>query len=110
MSDDAPMLKVHYVEHDGTVHSVEGKAGESLMQAAVENLIPGIDADCGGACRCATCLCNVDEAWLDKLDEPSEDERLMLEGVLDPQPNGRLTCQIRLSPELNGIRLFLPEL
>jgi 2Fe-2S ferredoxin len=100
---------VTYVEHDGTVHAVTAEPGISLMQVAVENLVPGINADCGGACRCATCLCYVDEAWLARLDPPSEDERLMLEGSIDSTHNGRLTCQIQLTPSLDGIRLQLPE-
>jgi 2Fe-2S ferredoxin len=103
------LITVTYVENDGTEHPVNAAAGLSLMQVAVENLVPGISADCGGACRCATCLCHVEEDWLAKLDAPSEDERLMLEGAMNSQPNSRLACQIALRPDLDGIRVVLPE-
>lgn len=104
------MVTVTYVEHDGTEHTVAAESGISLMRVAVENLVPGINADCGGACRCATCLCHVEPDWLAKLGVPSEDEQLMLEGAIDPRPNSRLSCQITLNPELDGLRVHLPEM
>jgi len=109
MSEAPSQITVSYVEHDGTIHSVTAPVGNSLMQAAVDNLIPGIDADCGGECRCATCLCHVDASWLGRLEAPSEDEQMMLEGSMDPRPNSRLACQIKLAPNLDGLRVELPE-
>lgn len=109
MPGDNSTVAVTYIEHDGTEHSHTAEAGTSLMQLAVENLVPGIDGDCGGECRCATCHCYIDQPWLDKLGPASEDELLMLEGAIDPQPNSRLGCQVKLDASLNGIRVFLPE-
>lgn len=106
---DAPVVSVTYVERNGKVHTVAGKTGSSLMHAAIEALVPGIAADCGGNLSCATCHCYVDEAWIEQLDVVSEDERLMLEGVIDPKPTSRLSCQVKLVPVLDGLRVYLPE-
>jgi len=88
---------------------VEGNGGDSLMEAAVSNEVPGIDADCGGGCACATCHVYVDEAWLEKTGEPSPMETSMLnlaEGVAN---NSRLSCQISLNESLDGLVVRLPE-
>lgn len=103
------MVKIHLVEHNGTRHVVEVEEGVSVMQAAINNMIPGILGDCGGACSCATCHAYVDGAWTDKLSAPSEDEEMMLDGVLEQKENSRLTCQLLAGPMLDGIVLHLPE-
>jgi 2Fe-2S ferredoxin len=103
------MPKVVFVEHDGTVHTVEGPEGQSLMQIAVDNTVPGIVADCGGCASCGTCQGYVREPWFDKLPPPDDTETSMLDGVLRRKPNSRLTCQIRLTAQLEGIQVDLPE-
>ncbi|RZJ38957.1 MAG: 2Fe-2S iron-sulfur cluster binding domain-containing protein, partial [Brevundimonas sp.] len=89
------MPAVTYIEHDGTEHTVEVKAGLSVMEGAIRNNVPGIDADCGGACACATCHVYVDEAWLEKTGKPSAMEESMLDFAENVEPNSRLSCQIR---------------
>ena len=105
------MPKVTYIEYDGTEHPVEVPLGLSLMRGAVGNNVPGIDADCGGECACATCHVYVDAAWLDRtsLPEPGSQEETMLSFAAAAQPNSRLTCQIRMREELAGIVLRMPE-
>lgn len=103
------MLKVTFIEHNGTAHTVEGAAGKSVMQTALDHLVPGIVGDCGGCCSCATCHGYVDPTWLDKLAPIKPDEAMMLEGALNVETNSRLTCQIALTPELDGIVIRLPE-
>jgi 2Fe-2S ferredoxin len=103
------MAKITYIEHDGTEHVVDVKTGLSVMEGAVKNNIPGIDADCGGACACATCHVYVDEAWLSKTGQRTTMEESMLdfaEGVAD---NSRLSCQIKVSDDLDGLRVTMPE-
>ena len=102
------MTKINYIEHNGTEHSVEGKTGLSLMQNAVDNLVPGILADCGGCCSCATCHGYIDEAWLGKVPPASDDEKAMLEGALEVKDNRRLICRIVASEALAGIVVRLP--
>ncbi len=97
------MIKVTFIEHNGTVRSVEVADGTSLMEAAVGNLIPGIDGDCGGCCACATCHLFIEPEWLDKL-VPAEDmEKSLLELAECVGPGSRLGCQIKLSQSLDGI-------
>ena len=103
------MAKVTYIEHDGREHVVEVKNGLSVMEGAIRNNVPGIDADCGGACACATCHVYVDEAWRDKTGEPSAMEESMLDFAEEVQPNSRLSCQIRISDALDGLVVRLPE-
>jgi len=102
------MPKITFIEHDGTSHTVEAETGRSVMQAAVDNLVPGIVADCGGACSCATCHGYIDPAWLARLPEARADERSMLEGLLECQYNSRLTCQIEVTAALDGMVVRLP--
>jgi 2Fe-2S ferredoxin len=102
------MPKVTYITPQGQEFRLEGAVGESLMQIAVNNLVPGILGDCGGCCSCATCHVHVDVAWLDKLTPASSDETLMLEGGPDVKDNSRLACQIRLREDLDGIVLRVP--
>lgn len=103
------MPRVTYIEFDGTEHIVEANSGDSLMETAVSNQVPGIDADCGGGCACATCHVYVDDAWLAQTGEASPMEISMLqlaEGVGD---NSRLSCQISLSESLDGLVVKMPE-
>lgn len=103
------MPKIVYIEHNGTRHEVEVAAGTSVMEGAVKNLIPGIDADCGGACACATCHVFVDPEWLDKTGERTEMETSMLEFAESVQSNSRLSCQIAVSNALDGLVVRLPR-
>jgi 2Fe-2S ferredoxin len=103
------MPKIIFVDAAGTARDVEAKAGTSIMEAAVQNMIPGIDADCGGACACATCHVYVGEAWLDKLKAKDDMEDSMLDFAEDVKDNSRLSCQILLSDELDGITVSTPE-
>jgi 2Fe-2S ferredoxin len=103
------MVKVLFVEHDGTQHRVEVKPGDSLMQAAVSNGVPGIDADCGGSCSCATCHVYVNEDWLTKTGEVNPTEEAMLSLSTDRKENSRLSCQINLTEEMDGLIVDTPE-
>lgn len=104
------MALVTYIEHNGTDHQVEVAEGETLMQAAVNDGIDGIVAECGGALSCATCLCFVDPAWIDKIEPPSEMETQLLEFALNgDQPGARFSCQIHASDKLNGLIVRLPK-
>ena len=102
------MFKVVFIEHDGTEHIVEANVGTSVMRAAVDNSVPGIVGDCGGCCSCATCHGYIDPAWLAKVPTPSAEELSMLEGALHVLDNSRLTCQIPMSKELDGLVVRLP--
>lgn len=103
------MAKITYVEHDGTEHVVDVADGLSIMEGAVNNMIPGIDADCGGACACATCHVYVDEKFADKI-EPKEDmEQTMLDFAPDVKDTSRLSCQIKVSDALDGMVVKMPE-
>jgi len=103
------MPKIKYVEHTGKEHEVEVPAGWSVMEGAVKNLVPGIDADCGGACACATCHVFVDEAWLAKLPKKEDMEETMLDFAPDMAANSRLSCQIKVTPELDGLVVRMPK-
>ena len=105
------MPRVTYIEFNGTAHNVEVPLGTSLMRGAVDNDIPGIDADCGGECACATCHVYVDPAWLDKtgLPESGSQEAAMLSFAAVAQPNSRLACQIPMRADLDGLVVRMPE-
>ncbi|GGX72475.1 (2Fe-2S) ferredoxin [Litorimonas cladophorae] len=103
------MPKIIFIDHAGERRDVEAKAGTSVMEAAVQNMIPGIDADCGGACACATCHVFVGEAFLSKLKAKDDMEDSMLDFAEGVQDNSRLSCQILMSDELNGIEITTPE-
>lgn len=104
------MALVTYIEHDGTEHKVDVESGNSVMQGAVNNSIPGIVADCGGGLSCATCHCYVDDAWVDRLEQPSQLEVDMLEcTATEKQRGSRLSCQIAVSDALDGLVVRLPE-
>ena len=103
------MPKVKYIEHNGKEHDVDVAVGLSVMEGAVKNLVPGIDADCGGACACATCHVYVDQAWLGKLAPKSDMEETMLDFAQELEPNSRLSCQIKVTPELDGFVVRMPK-
>lgn len=104
------MTKVNYVEAGGTVHAVEAEEGISAMEAAVRNSVPGIDGDCGGAAACATCHVYVDPAWIARTGQAGEGmEKDMLDFAEDVRENSRLACQIKLTSDLDGLVLRLPE-
>ena len=103
------MAKITYIQFDGTETEVEVKPGLSVMEGAIKNNIPGIDADCGGACACATCHVYVDEAWRDKTGEPSAMEESMLDFAEAVEENSRLSCQIKVSDALDGLVVKMPE-
>ncbi len=103
------MVAITFIEFDGISHTVDVPEGTTAMEAAVRNGVPGIVAECGGACACATCHVYVDEAWREKVGEPSEQEEGMLDFATDPRPSSRLSCQIVLTAEMNGLVLHTPE-
>ena len=103
------MAKITYIEHDGTEHTAEVDTGLTVMEGAVKNMIPGIDADCGGACACATCHVFVDPAWAEKTGDRSSMEESMLDFADGVQDNSRLSCQIKVSDELDGLIVRMPE-
>ncbi len=103
------MAKITYIEHNGAEHVVEAEAGVSVMEAAVKNMVPGIDADCGGACACATCHVYVDPAWAEKVGAKDAMEESMLDFAGSPQETSRLSCQIRITDALDGLIVRLPE-
>jgi 2Fe-2S ferredoxin len=103
------MAKITYIEHDGTQHVIDLTPGMSVMEGAVKNNVPGIAADCGGACSCATCHVYVDEAWRELTGTLSDTELAMLEFAQNPEPGSRLSCQIKISDELDGLIIRLPE-
>jgi 2Fe-2S ferredoxin len=103
------MAKITYVEHDGTEHTIEVKNGMSVMEGAIKNNVPGIDADCGGACACATCHVYVDAAWQGKTGEKSAMEESMLDFAENVEDSSRLSCQIKVSDDLDGLVVRMPE-
>jgi len=103
------MAKITYIEFNGTRHEADVKTGFSVMEGAVKNNIPGIDADCGGACACATCHVYVDDAWTDKTGERSAMEESMLDFAEGVQDNSRLSCQIKVTDDLDGLVVRMPE-
>lgn len=102
------MAKVTYIEFNGKVHEVEVRTGQSLMEGATSNMVPGIVADCGGACACATCHVYIDAEWMPRVDAAGEMETAMLDVVTYPEANSRLSCQIRVSDALDGLIVRLP--
>jgi ferredoxin, 2Fe-2S len=103
------MPKITFVQHDATVEEVQVNSGTSIMQAAVEHAINGIVAECGGNCSCGTCHVYVDATWVEKLNAPEALEAALVEHVLEWRPNSRLSCQIVMKDELDGIVVHLPE-
>ena len=103
------MATITYIEHDGTEHPQDVPTGWSVMEGAVKNGVPGIDADCGGACGCATCHVYVDPAWLTVTGAPNGPEAEMLELAENVADNSRLSCQIDVTDALDGLIVRMPE-
>ena len=103
------MPKIIYIEHNGKTHTVEVAKELSVMEGAVQNDIPGIDADCGGSMACATCHVYVEEKWLDKIPKAEEAEVDMIDMAFEPKKNSRLSCQLIVSNELDGLIVTTPE-
>lgn len=103
------MVRIHCIEHTGSEHIVDAPAGISLMEAAIKNSVPGIDADCGGSCACATCHVIVDPDWFDKTGEASAYEKEMLDFVPVREITSRLSCQIQITSEVDGLIIRIPE-
>ncbi len=104
------MAKITYIEHNGTEHVIEVANGLTVMEGARDNNVPGIEADCGGACACSTCHCYVDAAWVEKLPAKDDMESDMLDFAWEPDVvRSRLTCQIKVTDALDGLIVNLPE-
>ena len=103
------MAKITFILNDGTERVVEAEPGMTVMEAAVKNSVPGIAAECGGACACATCHVYVDPEWADKIPPPDAQEDGMLGCVLDRRPTSRLSCQIVLKPALDGLTVEVAQ-
>ena len=104
------MAKITYIEHNGTEHVVEVSNGLTVMEGARDNNIPGIEADCGGACACSTCHVYVDSAWIEKIPAKDAMEEDMLDFAYEPDPaRSRLTCQIKVTDALDGLVVQMPE-
>lgn len=102
------MAKVEFVTPDGTARSIDGREGLTVMEIATRNGIAGIDAECGGACSCATCHVIVDADWFTRVGPPGDDERELLAFARHVTPTSRLSCQIRLTGTLDGLRVTVP--
>jgi 2Fe-2S ferredoxin len=100
---------INFIEADGAAHAVQGELGESVMEAARRNNIDAILADCGGSMSCATCHVHIDPAWWDRVGPPREAEEIMLELAIDPDETSRLSCQIEVRAELDGVVIHLPR-
>ena len=104
------MARITYIEHNGTKHEVDVPTGLTVMEGACDNNIPGIEADCGGACACSTCHVYVDPAWVDKLPKRDAMEEDMLDFAWEPDATrSRLTCQLKVSEALDGLVVQMPE-
>jgi len=103
------MAKITYIEHNGTEHTIDVESGMTVMEGAIKNSIPGIDADCGGACACATCHVYVADAWKEKVGAAESMEEDMLDFAFDVRDNSRLSCQIKVTDDLDGLVVNLPE-
>ena len=103
------MPKIIYIEHSGKSHTIKIPNELSVMEGAIQNNIPGIDADCGGACACATCHVYVDENWFDKLQKKEDAEQDMLDMAFEPKKFSRLACQITATDELDGLVVKMPS-
>ena len=103
------MTKIVFIGRDGTRYELDGKNASTVMETAINSGVPGIEAECGGACACATCHVYVDEAWAEKTGEPEPMEEDMLDFAYDVRPTSRLSCQIRVSEELDGLTVTVPK-
>ena len=103
------MSKIIYIEHSGKQHTIDVKNGLTVMEGAIQNNIPGIDADCGGSMACATCHVYVKEEWFDKLLKKEDGEEDMLDMAYEPKKFSRLSCQLIVTGELDGLVVTMPE-
>ena len=103
------MTTVTFVQFSGETKTVDGDNGDSVMKIALDNLVPGIDADCGGECSCATCHVLIESEWMSRVGTADGQENAMLDLNPDREPNSRLSCQIAVTDELNGLVVNLPE-
>ncbi|MFL0796782.1 MAG: 2Fe-2S iron-sulfur cluster binding domain-containing protein [Cellvibrionaceae bacterium] len=101
-----PVIK--FVEANGTEYEADAAVGSTVMQAALDNMVDGILAECGGSCSCATCHCYIDNKFLKQLPEPSAGEQAMLAAVIDPKENSRLACQVEIADNMEGMVVNLP--
>jgi 2Fe-2S ferredoxin len=102
------MPLINYIAANGNHYEADVAVGENVMQGAVDNMIDDILAECGGACACATCHCYVDEAWIAKVPAPESAEKDMLEAVVEPKENSRLSCQLVVTAEMEGFTVHMP--
>ena len=103
------MAKITYIEHDGTEHQADVAPGQTLKDGAVNNMIPGVLAECGGNCACATCHVYIDHGWTDRVGPANEMEADMLDFAHEPQENSRLSCQVEVTAEMDGLIIRIPE-
>ena len=103
------MAKITFITSDGNERVLEAENGTTVMEVAVKNSIEGIDADCGGACACATCHAYIDHSWIDKLPEMDDMEDSMLDAAYERKDNSRLTCQIEVNDDLDGLIVHIAE-
>ncbi len=103
------MVKITFIDVAGAARTVGAEIGSTVMESAIKNSIPGIEAECGGACACSTCHVYVDEAWRAKTGEPAPMEEDMLDFAFEVKPNSRLSCQIKVTEELDGLVVRTPE-
>ena len=103
------MAKITYIDSGGTARTIDAELGSTVMETAIKNDVPGIEAECGGACACATCHVYVDEAFRELVGGPSAMEESMLDFAENVEENSRLSCQIKVSDELDGLKVTMPE-
>jgi 2Fe-2S ferredoxin len=103
------MAKITFIDSAGTARTVDGETGSTVMETAIKNGVPEIEAECGGACACSTCHLYVDEAWMEKVGQPSPMEADMLDFAFEVKPNSRLSCQIKVSEDLDGLVVTTPS-
>jgi ferredoxin, 2Fe-2S len=103
------MPKLTIIAYDGTPFEIDAQTGSTVMENAVRNSVPGIEAECGGACACATCHVYVDDAWTETVGPPETMEEDMLDFAFEVRPTSRLSCQIKMAPALDGVIVRVPE-
>jgi ferredoxin, 2Fe-2S len=102
------MVQITFIDIEGTARKVDAEIGSTVMETAIKHGVPGIEAECGGACACSTCHVYVEDAWRENVGEPSPMEEDMLDFAFGVQPNSRLSCQIKVREELNGLTVRTP--
>ncbi len=103
------MVKITFIDAEGTPRTVEGELGSTVMETAIRHGVPGIEAECGGACACSTCHVYIEETWREKVGEPSPMEEDMLDFAYNVQPNSRLSCQIKVRDDFEGLTVRTPD-